>query len=67
MKLPKQYPVWFPYPSSWLRSLALILIGLPLSQVILFGYFILVSAVFIGYLEKSKDFIKTEWEWAKRL
>ena len=47
MKLPKQYPVWFPYPSSWLRSLALILIGLPLSQVILFGYFILVSAVFI--------------------
>jgi hypothetical protein len=47
VKFPKKYPAWFPYPSSWLRSLALLLIGFPLLQVILFGYFLLVSTFFV--------------------
>ncbi|MBJ7899443.1 MAG: hypothetical protein GC158_05905 [Cyanobacteria bacterium RI_101] len=43
MKINPKYPIWFPYPISWLKTIILVLIGFPLSTLIMAGYLIVFS------------------------
>lgn len=43
------WPVWFPYPSSWLRAIILVPIAFPGTRLIVFGF----AGVFISVLGNS--------------
>ncbi|HEY9799941.1 MAG TPA: hypothetical protein V6D25_06235 [Leptolyngbyaceae cyanobacterium] len=43
------WPVWFPYPSSWLRALILVPIALPSTHLVVFG----LTGIIISIVENS--------------
>jgi hypothetical protein len=43
VKTNPKYPIWFPYPISWLKTIVLVLIGFPLSTLMMAGYLIVFS------------------------
>lgn len=43
------WPIWFPYPSSWLRALILVPIALPSTHLIVFG----LTGIIISIIENS--------------
>lgn len=52
MKYFRRYPFWFPYPSSWLRGIALILVAFPIAMPIFFSYWMLTPK----FIENSSIF-----------